>query len=822
MLQPSDLPVPGGDASGRSQREVTYGELQPFGVDICASWRDSDGIKSVPLHERAMEDLRVLESEGRVLLLSAPRAGHGKTHLLARVAAKIQGQAVVAGLPWQSAEGLTWAGCGRGILLDLASGVARPTALQQVCGGVLATLLRRLIQTGRIPSTDPVQALRVLSQDPMDLFTEGGNAKVIGEWFRRHFDPLRKPLAEISNLEGPEAVEDWLKGFFEYVDSGSSTACAALAGRMEKNGAAQVSRFLRLVTMWKPVVLVADHMDGLYRDAESGVAVARMALALASLPGVHVVLSMNQDLWETTFGRQLPSALEDRLSAHSVALRGLTAADAQALVALRLSEAGVGAEGQRDFLRFLDLDRFFLGRAIGSVSARGLLRHASQMWHHWLRSGVEDAEERRPANESIGFLADEPVVTSSPVSEEPAPNEASSVLGAAPGEELQKLAQHLAEDAGAKVVNLSAAPITLTSPVPFPAAPPAANVASPVPFPAAPAAVDPAPPAPFPAAPPEVTENVVPPPPSPAPVPAPELRVPDSVPPPPPQEALPPSLVVMPPPAPEAPPVEQEIKPIERPGKPAPHLVEAQTNTFHKLRQMLAKLKVATDSVPLPDTTMPVPGATGPQATAASIIAGGGGATPGTDLQARFEKLRYDIAKTTRPAAVELPVLSELVRLAGKRFPVVNYDEVELPGLLGRSLPRWSLQGTELIFGLEDFADTRYWKTVSTYVAGRLAELSAPALAGGAPSQLKLVVFKGDMEGAGLVTLLRDETIPPALRAYVDAVHLDPRSLASLYAMHQLIREAETGALQADATAVLGALAGELDFFWKRITRPKV
>src|SRR5207244_3016186 len=126
------------------------------------------------------------------------------------------------------------------------------------------------------------------------------------------------------------------------------------------------------------------------------------------------------------------------------------------------------------------------------------------------------------------------------------------------------------------------------------------------------------------------------------------------------------------------------------------------------------------------------------------------------------------------------------VRLAGKRFPVVNYDEVELPGLLGRSLPRWSLQGMELVFGLEDFSDNRYWKTVSSYMAGRLAEIHASMGQGAHTSpHLKLVVFKGDTEAAGLVSLLRDETIPPSLRSIVDAVHLDPRSLASLYAMHQ-------------------------------------
>ncbi|MFZ4766181.1 MAG: hypothetical protein ACOYMN_14620, partial [Roseimicrobium sp.] len=426
------------------------------------------------------------------------------------MATKLQGEAVVAGLPWQSADGLTWAGCGRGLLQDLAAGAARPTVLQQVCAGVLATLLRRLIQTGRIPSTDPVQALRVLSQDPMDLFIEGGNAKVIGEWFRRHFDPLRKPLAEISSLDGPEAVEDWLRVFFEYVENPTSATLAALTDRVEKGGAAQVSRFLRLATIWKPLVLVADHMDGLYRDVESGVAVARMALALASLPGVHVVLSMNQDLWETTFGRQLPSALEDRLSARSVALRGLTVEDSRSLVALRLTEAGLPMQSQREFLEFLDLDRFFLGRPIGSVSARGLLRHASQMWRHWLRAdetqpvaSTPPPREEAPAplplalEPTQGFV-EEPLDSTEHNSADASDAEVASNLSIVEPEEesddLEKLAVHLAADAGAKVVNLAGEAVELTSPVPLPFAgePPESHEAQPEPA-LAPVAQEPAP-----------------------------------------------------------------------------------------------------------------------------------------------------------------------------------------------------------------------------------------------------------------------------------------------------------------------------------------
>src|SRR5262245_13621047 len=104
----------GGDTSATSRRAAEWGHLQPFGLDICSSWRDAREEASTPLNDRALEELHVLQTEGRIVLLSAPRAGHGKTHLIGRVAHKLAGEAAVATLPWQSADDVSWRACGRG------------------------------------------------------------------------------------------------------------------------------------------------------------------------------------------------------------------------------------------------------------------------------------------------------------------------------------------------------------------------------------------------------------------------------------------------------------------------------------------------------------------------------------------------------------------------------------------------------------------------------------------------------------------------------------------------------------------------------------
>src|SRR5204863_2475335 len=117
LMDQTPTPVPPG-AETPASRLAELGALQPFGRDICESWREAEHEGHVPLHERVMEQLAGLRGSERIMLLSAPRAGHGKTHLLGRVTAMIQNDAVPATLPWQTGEGATWAATGRGIIED--------------------------------------------------------------------------------------------------------------------------------------------------------------------------------------------------------------------------------------------------------------------------------------------------------------------------------------------------------------------------------------------------------------------------------------------------------------------------------------------------------------------------------------------------------------------------------------------------------------------------------------------------------------------------------------------------------------------------------
>jgi len=196
-------------------------------------------------------------------------------------------------------------------------------------------------------------------------------------------------------------------------------------------------------------------------------------------------------------------------------------------------------------------------------------------------------------------------------------------------------------------------------------------------------------------------------------------------------------------------------------------------------------------------------------------------APQGTDLlHQRFQSLRQQLSQEIGSQPLDHRKLAELIRLAGRRFPLVRFSEHELPGLTGRYAMYWALQGVEILFGLASFTDAAYWRTLSGFAAGRLSDLAAQTEREGFPSpKLKLVSFKTEVDQFSWQNLLNSQIIAGPLAGITDVVELDTGNVAALYAMQRIIKESEAGILAADPTQVMTVLARELDFFWKRITR---
>lgn len=779
-----DNPPPSSPSSGTPSH---YWPLNPFASDVCTTPYEVAEDRSVTAMNRdilqrvanAIEELgdsRGGKAGKPLLLLTAPRAGYGKTHLLGRVAAVADAQAVAMPLVFRSDTDISWGGVSREaleVLKHLPGKDPGWSRLRELCAGIFAAMVLKLIRDGRLPCANPEQAMRVLGTEPSDLFREDTAARLIGDWLKKHYTQLRKPLTDLARgLPNAGAMDVWVDALFAGAHHGSPASLETVVS-LASGSRPAFELWLRLVTLWRPAVMFVDHLDGFYRQEDAGLRIATMLLELAEVEGVHVVLSLNQDVWQATFAHHLPSALEDRLTASQFLLRGLSAADASDLLRLRLRENRVPPDEAMQFEAFVDVPRYFQGRPVGSVSARVFLRHCALQWEAFQQIkmrghepfGAATADEDRPPpllsddDEGTGF---------SLLGDDELPD--ATILGQDDASRVQTLIGGLNEPKPA-MVNTPFSLIPPPSPVP--------------PSPPKPAIQPIQPMAGF-----SAFANGL--------------------------ASSPFSLASTPPPPAEPPAAAPHPDWTARPEADPSSSGQRVPGTLEKLRDMMDRLRTQPQAPALAKEQ--VAGAeTAPVARLADVMSE---TTPTTnaELMARFEALRVGMVKEAQMQPLDLGILGELIRLAGKRFPLVRYDEKELPGHTAQLVPCWDLQGQEILFGLSHFNDADYWRAFFNLASRRVEELRSTE--GGENRQVKLVAMKSDRETLSWTALQGGDLIPAELRPRMEVLHLDTRSIAALYAMQRMIAESETGNLNATPSQVMSVLARELDFFWKRVTRP--
>ncbi|MBL9178964.1 MAG: hypothetical protein JNM65_12960 [Verrucomicrobiaceae bacterium] len=742
-------------------------QVNPFASDVCAGPFGVEENRTVPgLNADVLGQLTATIDErqgntGRpggqpLLLLTAPRAGYGKTHLLGRLAAAAGGQVVLVPLAFRLEDEIGISAVAvRGLESMARADTPREgwTKLREACAGVCAALVSRLIESDTLPCANKEQALSVLNGDPVEVFDGNGSARLIGEWVRRFDGQLRKPMTEQAMKRVPAipaALESWVDAMLNHALDGGMSRMAVLRTLAADESNEGPVTWLRLLGLWRPVVLLVDHLDTYYRNPEAGLRIASLLLDMSEMDGVHVVLSLNQDVWQATFGHHLPSAMEDRLTASQMLLRGIGEGEASTLLRMRLQHAGVKDDELREFESFVDVKRYFLGRPLGSVSARTFLRHAAKQWGFFqqtLASPPPSAASDEPVKAAD---ADEPGVLplmTDTVAENETPAE-TAIFDAGTTAEVKRMAEGLAE--------------------PEPALPQ-------------------------------------------------QLEKP----------LMPVNGSHLPPPVPSGP--AYVVAEPEAPTQFSPHSASA----FENLREMLGRLRqpnapaglaVESGAHAVASRLADVLGAAVPSAAAglAPSAVAGPLVAPAADVErdvllGRYEALRLQMSAEAVSLPLDYTKLAELIRLAGRRFPLVRFSEHELPGMTGRFAMCWTLQGMEIVFGLANFADGSYWRTLAGFAAGRLAELSANAVHD--MPKLKIVTFKTEREQQSWAILRHSTAFPEALRPHVDAINLETAGVSSLYAMQRIIKEAESGALQAAPAQVMSVLARELDFFWKRVTR---
>lgn len=348
-----------------------------------------------------------VEKPGRCILLRAPRAGHGKTHLLSRIQHHLGASHEF--IPLHASFGCQIDAAT--VIDDSLRRLLRPlpasgglTVLDLVARRLFATALQPLVGSGEVPCQDREGALTALRTRPIETFDFHHPNAVTAHWARENFEVLGQRLSvELSQRSGLPAreVAFWVDALFRFAATPVENpvrlrvlAEAIHAGNPVDNVLMErLEALLGLLAQLMRVVLVADDLEGFSTDESAALRLAAFLGSLRqSVERLDVILSLNQDIWQSAFLPRLSGGLADRLSEVVVELNPLTEDEMVALLESRVPGLGARVLSRVD-------------RESAGTHARGLIRAAGVAW---LRASATDTQ---PAPPSVPVVA--PVVAAS-------------------------------------------------------------------------------------------------------------------------------------------------------------------------------------------------------------------------------------------------------------------------------------------------------------------------------------------------------------------------------------------------------------------------
>ena len=281
-------------------------------------------------------------------------------------------------------------------LTESVPGAAGSTKLDLHARRLFAHGLLPLVSSGEVPSQDKEGTLDSLRERPTEAFDFHNKGAAIAQWTKSQFEILSPRLSSVLGKASGASGRDttyWIDLLFNYAirtpnePSRTSDLLETIFGKESRfrSGAGfldGLGSFLNLITLIEPAVLILDEVDGLSYDADSALRTASSLVSLReSAPRTTVVISINDDVWDSAFAPRLPLGLRDRLEDVVIRLKSLTPEEAKSLVTVRS-----GDETDK-VLRRLDMGP-------GDLYPRAILKAAREAWEHRDDESIElDAEE---------------------------------------------------------------------------------------------------------------------------------------------------------------------------------------------------------------------------------------------------------------------------------------------------------------------------------------------------------------------------------------------------------------------------------------------
>lgn len=304
------------------------------------------------------------EGSGRVILLQAPRAGYGKTSLLQSVASDLGDSHHFVRIQLTNGRTTDAAHVLEYVLQALCEVVPESSTLTQldlVARQVLALGLEPLVASGEVPCQDRESALESLRGNPAQTFDFHYDGAVTAHWTKSNFEVLGPRLAaELARISGASLREAsyWVELLFRFATTPPDNVERArllfetifrndLQNQSSSTAEERLHGILSLISTVACPVLVVDDTEGLSTSPQDALALASFLSNISqTCPGAVAILSVNDDIWASSFAPHLPGGLADRLLAYKITLDALNAEEIEEIIRERAGEKAPEILGQ--------------------------------------------------------------------------------------------------------------------------------------------------------------------------------------------------------------------------------------------------------------------------------------------------------------------------------------------------------------------------------------------------------------------------------------------------------------------------------------------
>jgi hypothetical protein len=215
-----------------------------------------------------------------------------------------------------------------------------------------------------VPCQDRESALESLRDNPAQTFDFHYDGAVTAHWTKTNFEVLGPRLAaELARISGASLREAsyWVELLFRFATTPPDNVERArllfetifrndLQNQSSSTAEERLHGLLSLISMVACPVLIVDDTEGLSTSPQDALALASFLSNISqSCPGAIAILSVNDDIWASSFLPNLPGGLADRLLAYQVTLDALTAEDVEAIISARAGERAAEVLGKIDW-----------------------------------------------------------------------------------------------------------------------------------------------------------------------------------------------------------------------------------------------------------------------------------------------------------------------------------------------------------------------------------------------------------------------------------------------------------------------------------------